>query len=271
MKFAFVNGRIVPADSAAISIFDRGFLYGDGLFETLRVNNGRPWLWEEHWDRLRRGAEHLHIALPYDSATLRQHADKLLETNESPNAVLRIHLSRGGGQRGYSPRGAKSPTLIVSMHPLPATPESWNVASTSCRLPALNPLSAFKTTNKLLQVVAKTEAEEKGADEGLLLTDGREAAQGASSNLFWIERKTVCTPPEKTGILPGVTRAAVLRACAGLKLKVRQTTARVNALQRAAGVFMTLSTHGIIEVAKLDGRAVDRCDLTQEIREALPG
>lgn len=269
MKFVSLNGELVPSETAAFSVFDRGFLYGDALFETLRVAKGRPMFWEEHWSRLNRGADYLRIGLPYEASALRRHADKLLEANDSPDAVLRIHLSRGAGPRGYSPRDAKSPTLVMSTHPLPATPESWNLATSSFQLPAFNPLSAFKTTNKLLQVAAKTEAEEKGAQEGLLLTDSGEAAQGASSNLFWIEGQTIFTPPEQSGILPGVTRAAVLRVCDRLNLPVQQATAPVAALQGAAGVFMTLSTHGVIEVRKVDGRELNRSAVTHQIREAL--
>ena len=269
MKFAFVNGKLVPSDKASISIFDRGFLYGDGLFDTLRVTGGEPHLWDEHWIRFSRGAEVLRITLAHDSKSLRKHAGKLLEANKSPDAVLRIHLSRGVGPRGYSPRKANSPVLVMSTHPLPPTPKSWKLATTSYRLPPVNALSAIKTSNKLLHVLARAEADTQGADEGLLLTDSGALAQGTSSNLFWIEGRFVCTAPEQAGILPGITRASVFQACERLKIPVRQTTVQPERLHDSAGVFMTLSTFGLVEAASLNGRALPQSPFPAELRRAV--
>ena len=204
-----------------------------------------------------------------DSAALRKHLDKLLEANESPDAVLRIQLSRGVGPRGYSPRDAKSPVVVMSIYPLAPAPESWKLATTSFRLPSLNPLSGFKTSNKLLNVLARAEAEEKGADEGLLMTDGEHVGEGTSSNLFWIQLQTVCTPPEQAGVLPGIMRAAVLKACEQFEIPVRQTTTRPDTLFQSAGVFMTLSTFGIVEAITLDGQELARSPLTARLREHL--
>jgi branched-chain amino acid aminotransferase len=269
VKFVFLNGQVVPTESATIPISDRSFLYGDGLFETLRVTRGQPQLWDEHWKRFSRGAEFLRIALACDSKALRKRAEELFEANETADCVLRIHLSRGVGPRGYSPRGAESPVLIMSTHALPPPPESWELATTSFRLPATNPLSAFKTTSRLLHVMARTEVEDKRADEGILLTDAGEAAQGTSSNLFWIEGETICTAPEQSGILPGVTRGAVLRACERLKLTLRQSTTRPEALRSSSGIFMTLSTYGLVEAASLDGHALARSPLVPIIQNAF--
>lgn len=269
MKFVSINGQLEPSQAATVPVFDRAFMYGDGLFETLRVTGGQPHLWDAHWDRFRMGAELLRIDLPFDSKTTRSHADKLLEENESADAVLRIQLSRGVGPRGYSPKEAKSPMVIMSAHPLPAAPESWKLATTSFRLPARNPLSGVKTASKLLHILAKAEAENHGADEGILLTDSGSAAQGTSSNLFWIESKFVCTAPEQSGILPGVTRGAVLRACDRLNIPVRQTTAKPKRLHDCAGIFMTLSSYGLVEASALDGRELPRSPIAAQLRETL--
>ncbi|HKQ38304.1 MAG TPA: aminotransferase class IV [Verrucomicrobiae bacterium] len=269
MKFVCINGEIVSAETARVPVLDRGFMYGDGLFETLRVTAGQPGLWDAHWDRLRMGAELLRINLPSDSRGARSHIDKLLEENQAKEAVLRIQLSRGVGLRGYSPRETKAPVIVITTHPLPATPATWRLAMTSFRLPARNPLSGVKTTSKLLHILARAEADERGADEGLLLTDSGAVAQGTSSNLFWIERKFVCTAPEQSGILPGVTRGAVLRACGRLNIPVRQTTAQPERLKDCDGLFLTLSTFGVVEAAHLDGRELSRSPLTAQIRETL--
>jgi len=271
VKFVFVNSRLVESETAIVSVFDRGFMYGDGLFETVRVAGGQPHLWDEHWARFSRGAELLRIDLAFESAGLRQHADKLLQANGAPEAVLRMHLSRGVGPRGYSPREAKSPVLVMSTHVLPSVPASWKLATTSFRLPGLNPLSGLKTASKLLHVLAKAEADAKGADEALLLTDSGAVAQGASSNLFWIEGRFVCTAPEQTGILAGITRATVLRLCEELNVAVRQATVSPERLYDSAGVFMTLSTFGIVEASALDGRELPRSGVTAQLRDALAG
>ena len=269
MKSVCINGQILPAETATIPAFDRGFMYGDGLFETLRVSAGQPRLWDPHWDRLRMGAELLRIDLPWDSRATRKQVDSLLEANEAKDAVLRIHLSRGVGPRGYSPREAKTPMLVLSTHPLPAAPASWKLATTSYRLPARNPLSGIKTTSRLLHVLAKAEADNKETDEGLLLTDSGAVAQGTSSNMFWVESKFLCTAPEQAGILPGVMRGAVLRACATLSIPVRQTTVQPERLKDCDGIFMTLSTFGLVDAASLDGRALPTSILTPKIRETL--
>ena len=114
MKSVCINGQILPSETATVPVFDRGFMYGDGLFETLRVTGGQPRLWDAHWDRFRMGAELLRIDLRFDSWATRSQVDKLLEANEAKDAVLRIHLSRGVGPRGYSPREAKAPMVVLS-------------------------------------------------------------------------------------------------------------------------------------------------------------
>ena len=269
MKFVCINGELAPSETASVPVSDRAFMYGDGLFDTLRVVGGQPRLWDAHWDRFRMGAELLRINLPADSKATRSHVEKLLDANEAKDAVLRIQLSRGVGPRGYSPRQAKAPMVVIATHPVPATPNTWKLALTTWRLPVRNTLSGVKTTSKVLHVLARAEAEERGADEGLLLTDSGAVAQGTSSNLFWIESKFVCTAPEQSGILPGVTRGAVLRACARLGIPVRQTSAQTERLKGCDGIFLTLSTFGMVEAASLDGREVSRSPLTAQIRETL--
>ncbi|HEX4644553.1 MAG TPA: aminotransferase class IV, partial [Verrucomicrobiae bacterium] len=111
-SFVFLNGQFVPEEQAVVSVFDRGFLYGDGLFEALRVYNGQPFRWTQHLERLQRGADFLKIRLPFTAAELRNHAAELIRRNQMPECLLRLVLSRGVGPRGYSPRGADLPVLV---------------------------------------------------------------------------------------------------------------------------------------------------------------
>ena len=110
----YLNGRFVPAEQASVSVFDRGFLYGDGLFESVRINAGRPFLWESHVHRLVQGAAALHIVLPIDPGSLHAAVIELLLVNQMSDAIVRISISRGPGPRGYSIRGADSPTVVIT-------------------------------------------------------------------------------------------------------------------------------------------------------------
>jgi aminodeoxychorismate lyase len=266
----FLNGQFVPEEHAVVSVFDRSFLYGDGLFESLRVLNGKPFRWAQHFERLRKGAEFLGIQVPFAGAELADFAQQLVEQNHLPDAVMRLTLSRGVGRRGYSPKGTDQPTLVMSLHPAPelaaAQPPLWKLITASTRLPAGEPLAQFKTCNKLAQVLARAEADAAGADEALLLNTDGFVAEASSSNLFWIKRETVCTPPLADGILAGVTRAVVLEICRTLEIPSREHQLRPADLLRADGLFLSLSTFGVVEGRELDGGALRRSPLVQEIR-----
>lgn len=268
----FLNGRLVPEEQAVVSAFDRGFLYGDGLFETLRVMNGKPLRWAAHWRRLAAGAETLRIKLPFAADFLLAHARELSRQNQLPETILRITLTRGVGQRGYSPRGADSPTLVMSLHPAPplgpAAPQ-WKLHTASLRVPARDALSGCKSANKLLHVLARAEAEAAGADDALLLNAFREVAETASANLFWVEGGELRTPSLAAGALPGVTRADVIAWAHAHALPVHETTVRPERLRHAEGCFLTLSSLGVVEVIALDGQAIPDSPLTVRIRTAL--
>ncbi len=268
----FLNGRFVPEAEAVVPVFDRGFLYGDGLFETLRVYRGAPFRWAEHWRRLEQGAHLLNIRLPFSTAELRDFAAQLVERNRLPEALLRVTLSRGVGPRGYSPRGADTPTLVMTLHPVPdaagQAPPLWRAVTASFRLPANEALAQYKTCNKLPQVLARAEAETRGADEALLLNTRGEIVEGASSNLFWISEGVVCTPPLDCGILAGVTRDLVLEICRKLGLPARETAITPSGLRQAQGVFVSLSSWGIVGITALDAEALARSPLVDRLQAA---
>ena len=268
----FLNGEFVLEEHAVVSIFDRGFLYGDGLFETIRVLNGKPFRWAAHLARLQRGAEFLKIKLPLPPDALRDFAGEIMAKNQIPEGLLRLTLSRGVGARGYSPKGATRPTLAMTLHPAPKedaqNPPRWKLVTASLRLPARDPLAAFKTANKLAQVLARAEADAEGADEALLLNTDDFVAETTGANVFWMERDTVCTPPLDAVILPGVTRAAVLEICRQLNLPVTEASVPAERLRLADGIFLALSSWGVVEVAALDGRNFSPSPLAAKIRAA---
>lgn len=267
--FVFLNGKFVPEQEAVVSVFDRGFLYGDGLFETIRVANGQPFRWPQHMQRLQQGAAFLKIKLPFTAAKLRALADKLIAKNKMPDSFLRLALSRGVGMPGYSPKNANKSTLVMSLRPAPIinrkTPAQWNLITSSFHLPSNEPLARFKTANKLSQVLARAEADSVHANEALLLNTDGFVIEGTSSNLFWIKRGTIYTPPLVAGILPGVTRSVVLEIAAKLKIPIREKNIRLKELAQTDGIFLSLSSLGIVEAKSLDQKRLKKSPLTAQI------
>jgi len=280
----FLNGQFVPEAAATVSVFDRSFLYGDGLFETLLVSNGKPFRWAQHMERLERGAEFLGIKIPFTPEALARSAAELIAQNRMSEALLRLTLSRGVGVRGYSPTGADKPTLVMTLHaigapstasassllaePASVTPMRWRAHIASFRLPAGELVAQFKTCNKLSQVLARAEAEAAGANEALLLNTDGWVVEAASSNLFWIERDTVCTPPLASGILAGVTREVVRELCLKLGLPYRESSVRPEELAKADAAFLSLSSHGIIELAEIDGAKMGSSPVIARLHQA---
>jgi aminodeoxychorismate lyase len=268
----FLDGKFVPEGKAAISVYDRSFLYGDGLFEVVRIFNGRPFRWRQHMVRLQRGAKFLKIKLPFTPEKLHRFAVKLVAKNKMPDSLLRLTLSRGVGIRGYSPKGAEKPVLAMTLHPAPEMdlehPPEWKLISSAFRLPAGEPLSQFKTCNKLPQVLARAEADAADANEALLLNTEGFVVEAAAANLFWVERGRVFTPPLAGGILPGVTRGTVLEICTKLKIPAAQKNILPNNLARVDGIFLSVSSFGIVAAKSLDGKKLKRSPLIARIAKA---
>ena len=268
----FLNGDFVPEKEAVVSVFDRSFLYGDGLFETMRVVRGRPFRWAEHMERLERGAAFAGIRVPFTTTSLLKFAEELIARNQMPEALLRLTLSRGIGARGYSPKGAERPTVVMTLHeftPLdPQKPLAWRLITSSFRLPAQEALAQFKTCNKLPQILARAEADAAGADEALLLNTDGQVVEATSSNLFWVEGEAVCTPSLASGILAGVTRTVVFEICEQLRIVSREASVAPEQLRLAQGIFLSLSSVGVAEALRLDSKALARSPITERIRAA---
>jgi aminodeoxychorismate lyase len=267
----FLDGRFVPEDRASVSVFDRGFLLGDGLFETVRVAGGRPFRFAQHLDRLSRGADFLKIRLPFSLKDIQEFATQLIEQNQLPESILRLTLTRGVGKRGYSILGATEPTVMMLLHPVPEVmdePLQWELTTSSFRIPVPDPLAAFKTTSKILNVMARAEAEARGADEALLLNTNDEVAETAGGNIFWVDQGKICTVPTDCGALPGITREVVLEICHSIGLKTDKRVIKRKQLRDAEGIFVTQSALGVIPVASLDNLPVPVSPLVDQIAVA---
>lgn len=265
----FLNGQFVSAEHAVVSVFDRSFLYGDGLFETMFVWRGRPFRWEDHFRRLQLGAELLRLELPGTSRVLLEQALELIRRNSLPCSILRLTVSRGSGTRGYSIRDTTNPCVTMTQHatamPLPSSPLVWRLITASVLIPARDPIARIKSCNKLAQILARCEAEAAGGDEALLLNTENKVAETASGNLFWIERGRVFTPPLDSGCLPGVTRGVVWSLCQSLGVQVAEKDLLPEDLLRAEGVFVTQSSLGVIEVASVDGMRMLKSEVTARL------
>jgi len=266
----FLQGQLVPEEQAVVSIFDRGFRYGDALFEAVLVRHGKLFRWAQHLARLQRSSEFLKISPPHSANELHAFAQEIIARNKLADCVLRLQLTRGVGPRGYAPSGDEKPLLVMSLHPAP-TPEAsratWKLTISSLRVAADDPLANHKTCSRLLQVCAATEARERGADEALITNTNGEITEGSTSNVFWIDDGTVCTPPLASDVLPGVTRAALLEVCDALGISRAERAIRPDQLPNADGVFLSLTSRGIVEADSLDGRALRRSSITTRLQE----
>jgi aminodeoxychorismate lyase len=266
---AFLNGQFMPEAQAVVPINDRGFMYGDGLFETMRVVGGRPFRLAQHLERLVRGAEFLQIKLPHPPKELQRFTEQLIEKNHMPESVLRIMLTRGPGRRGYLPADSGPPTLVMTLHETPALATDaqvlWNLVTSPYRISASDVFASFKTTSKMLHIMARADAAARGADEALLVNTNGEAAETATGNLFWVYQDKICTVPTGRGVLPGITRAVVLEICQTLGLQTNKRVIKPEALRNSGGIFITQSTLGIVPVSVFDGEPVELSPLVDQI------
>jgi branched-subunit amino acid aminotransferase/4-amino-4-deoxychorismate lyase len=214
----------------------------------------------------------LKIYPPFGAEKMYGFACELLRVNEMREALLRVTLSRGVGVRGYSPKGAERPSMIMSLHPAPQSDSGpvpqWNLITSSIRLPAKEPLARFKTCNKLPQILARAEADVAGVQEALLLNSDGFVVEATSSNFFWVQDNTVRTSPLISGILPGVTRAVVFEICEECGFPVAEGEIGLQDLQRADGLFLSLSSFGIVEASSLDGVPLHCSPIAEKIRRA---
>lgn len=245
-----MNPRIFRGESRldAVPADDRGFAYGDGLFETMRVHRGEvPW-WREHWSRLRRGAERLGIPLP-DEARVGDEAASLFA--DRGEGVLKLLLTRGAGERGYVPPTDPVSTWVVSRHAVPATPDrGLDLHVCAIRLAAQPALAGIKHCNRLEQVLARAEAERAGADEGLLLDAAGNAIGATAANLFAFIDGRWATPAIVDCGIAGVCRAKLLPA-----LDADERALSLAQVEAADAVFLCNAVRGILAVARLGARA----------------
>ena len=260
--WVFLNDRFVPKEEAVVSVFDHGFLYGDGVYETLRSYGPRIFMRDQHLARLRRSAEAIGLTIPIPDA---QWPDLLHEAmrrnavgNDRVDAYLRVTISRGEGEIGLDPALCPRPTVVIlakGLHPPSAQllrdGVSLTVAQTRRNLPAaLSP--QIKSTNFLNNILAKRESIAAGTFDSLLLNWRDELTECTISNLFFISNGAVHTPAMDCGILDGITRAIVMMLAEEEGLPVKEGHYHLADLSQATECFLTNTSMEVMPVSWVD-------------------
>jgi branched-chain amino acid aminotransferase len=257
-----LNGAITDPDGARVSVFDRGFLYGDSIYEVLRTVRGRPRWLDEHLVRLERSALGIGMRLPRPTAEIAGLVREAVRASDNDECYVRIVITRGGGDIDLDPARAVDPLVIVIAKPLRLPPEELYrtgapVAVVGVRRnlrQAVDP--SVKSGNYLNNILALAEARRGGAYEAVMCDRDGLVAEGSTSNLFAVKEGVVRTPPLSTGILDGITRARVLMLCARERIPAREEPMRPEDLRAADEAFLTASIRGVMPIRTVDGKAV---------------
>ena len=255
----------MPERAGAVSALDRGLLLGDGLFETMRVLEGRILQWRRHWQRLDAGARTIGLALPWTADDLHEAVEQTLRANHLREATVRLTVTRGFSPtaRGLPPPAEARPTLVIRAAPFAPYPEHLYqngmrvIVSRRTRRNEHSPLSRVKSLCYLDNVIAREEAAAHGADEALLLNTQGNAACATTANVFLVRGGRLHTPAIAHGALPGTVRALLIAALAPRSSRAVDTTRLDEAdLRQADEIFLTNALMGIMPVRAIDDRPV---------------
>ena len=257
-----IDGQVVDSGEARVSVFDRGFLYGDSVFEVFRTYGGVPFGQREHLERLQRSADRLMISMPVSVETLSSEVAATLEAAGEGEWYVRVVITRGTGPLTYDPSTATTPLRVIIAAPVSVPPaDHYERGIAVALLHASRPTdderaSGAKASNYLANLLAVHEAKQKGAQEALMLGRRGQLLEGASSNLFIVKDGVVRTPEHQAGILMGITRAAVLAAATTEGIGVEEGEVRPEDLYGADEAFITSSIREVMPVVSADGRTI---------------
>ncbi|OGS23496.1 MAG: hypothetical protein A2314_05570 [Elusimicrobia bacterium RIFOXYB2_FULL_50_12] len=260
----FLNGAIVTENRAKISVFDRGFLYGDGVYETMLCRNGGVFLLKEHIARLFRSARMIALPLPWTQKYFHSAVEKTVAANSLDGARVRVTVSRGRGAVGYTGKIAARPTLVIAAVKFNGWPRGLYENGVGIIISVVrrnHPLCippASKSANCLNQILAAQDAKRRDAFEAILLNTDGFVAEGTISNIFIVKNNRLLTPSLETGILDGVTRRAVIRLARRHGIEVAETLLKPDDVINADECFITSSTLGVMPVARIGAKKFKR-------------
>jgi branched-chain amino acid aminotransferase len=278
MSWIFLNDRFVRREEAVVSVFDHGFLYGDGVYETLRAYDRKLFMLRRHLARLERSARAIGLTLPVTDKEWPALLQEAMERNNVREAYLRITVSRGEGHIGLDPALCGRPTVVIVALPFQPVPAKWfqrgidlSIVSIRRNHPAaLSP--QIKSLNFLNNILAKQEAIRAHAFDGLMLNTDGEVAECTTSNIFFLQGERLCTPAVSCGILDGITREVVLMLAREAGIAVEEGRYEPDALNQAGECFVTNTSMEIMPVRSIDSHVIgpgDRRPVTQRLQEAF--
>jgi len=260
----YLNGRFVAREQAQVSVFDHGFLYGDGIYETMRAYGGKLFLLKKHLARLKHSADAISLKLHLPLDRIGDALNESVSINKLQEAYVRLHISRGPGELGLDPALCAAPTMVIVAKPFHEYPAAYFERGISVAIVATrrnHPLAlppAIKGTNFLNNILAKIEAIKAHAYEGIMLNWEGYVAEGTISNICMVKKGVLYTPHLDTGILEGVTRDLVLRLAKRNKIPVREAMLLPKDLLSADESFITNTTMEIMPVTTVGRKKIGR-------------
>lgn len=271
----WINGTLCGREEAKISVLDHGLLYGDGLFEGIRVYNGRPFRLEAHLDRLYRGAHAIRLEVPHGRDALETAVRETLAAAGPDAGYIRLLVTRGAGPLGISPRGCTPAVIIIAdriaLYPEESYRDGIDLHTASVRrIPAECWDVRIKSLNYLNNVLAKLEAQDADCGEAVLLNQAGRVAECAGDNIFVVREGTLATPPVREGALEGITRGVVLDLAAELSIPAAEAPLTTYDLHTAEECFLTGSAAELVPVREVDRRPLAACPgpVTMRLLEA---
>ena len=259
-----VNGQIFDEGEAVISVFDHGFLYGEGVYETLRTYNGRLFLYDRHVRRLRNSARMMELTIPFTDDELNRHISATIDATKlgGKEAYVRVLVTRGVGELGYDLKATPRPSWVIIVKPL--VEPSSEIYEHGCKVAlvdivrnhprSVNPM--IKSNNLMNQALAAQQAIQRGAFDAVMRNNRGELTECATSNLFIVRNDIVLTPPLECGLLPGITRGHLFEVGRNAGIGVREQVLRDDDLFDANEAFLTSTTREVVPIVAVDERTI---------------
>jgi branched-chain amino acid aminotransferase len=258
-NIVYLNGLFMPLSEAKISVTDSGFLFGYGIFETMRSYSGKIFRLDDHLSRLSKSADRL--AIPVKVEDFKKVVLETVSRNEIPDARVRLTITLGEGNPATDPGTSRNPTVLVTLvkytpYPAEIYGKGFKTIISTIRRNSRSPLPGMKTACFLESLLARQQAREAGVDDALLLNDRGNLAEASSSNLFLVANSALKTPGLESGILPGITRGVILKLAAELRIKLVETDISPEELMSAEESFITNSMIEIMPLTTIDGQVI---------------
>ena len=259
----YVNGKIMPADQAVVPVYDHGFVYGEGVYETMRTYNRVPFLYDRHMRRLRQSSERILLDVPFDDQAMLRWIDETIAAGgPMEEAYVRVLHTRGVGDLSYDLKSTPAPTTVIIVKPFEAYPP--RVFNDGIRIAlvdmlrnhpkSVNPI--IKSNNLMNNALAMQAAYRSGAEEALMCNYRGELTECSQSNFFLVRQGAALTPKSEAGLLEGVTRAFMFELGRDVGIEVREETLTPQDLDTADEMFITSTTRELSPVVNVDGRIV---------------